>query len=228
MYTPKNKKQIYTKGQQETILKAITSLRLEDWEKDYVFVSLLLKQGTRYKETLKTRLQDLYLNQENPQWRIPAKHNKCRREEFIELRHDIAGLLKNFITKYKHRFQTNKEGETFIFFPTRSRDNRTGQVLVMNFYYRWYIYLKRAGLNEISYKGQRDGELTRNMYKFRIHDFRRTFCNEAREANPQMDIIELSRVTRHKSLDVLNNIYLEIDEGKIRREAMNNMESHYF
>ena len=63
--------------------------------KTYVLSMLMLTLGTRIGETRQTRWQHFYLN-DDPEWVIPSKITKTKKEHTIKLPPEVASLLKQY------------------------------------------------------------------------------------------------------------------------------------
>ncbi len=220
-YMPKYLKKCFTKEQKAKLLKTILELKRPEYIRDYIYLKLLFATGIRSaSEGLTVTTQHLKLDQEPAVLNVPYSYSKTGQPKEIILTKEIAGLLKKFIEEFKLRFQTDHKGNTFIFYPYKKWSNRRTRVYYMSFVERWYLYRKEAGLDDIAHVSE-NGKRYRGL---RLYDTRRTFIKELREKNPNLKIEELAQVTFHKTLDVLQHHYLEIDGDAIRRKAIANME----
>ena len=123
-------------------------------------------------------------------------------------------LLKH-LREYKEWFRTNEQGETFIFFSARDRDN-PNQTPYFYPYLRFHKYIEAIGLGRIAAVDSRGHKL----HQYRIHDTRRSFSAEVIEFGRKhnLNIFEMARLTDHQDINTLNRHYAEISTIKLQHE----------
>jgi len=173
-----------------------------EWFRDYLIVYILYMTGLRANECLNLKLEDIDFK--NKRIRIRAETNKVGEEQYIFMHDNVVYVLQYYISRYYHKFNND-----YLFY---TRGKKTQHLQRQHFGKKVReFYLKLAELDQ-TYYIDKQGHKRRRL---RVHSLRKTFCTKLIIKNPDRHIAEIARVTRHKSLDVLNTYYLEINENKV-------------
>jgi len=208
---PKRKMDPFEEDELTKLLNAIksTSSYNKEWFRDYVIIKLCAYLGLRISECLS--IKEERINFKKRILTIPAELTKTRTEQSVYL-HDMAyKVIQEYIKKYSHKFR-----QGYLFYSTTQNSyhlkSQGFSRLVRD------KYLKLAGLDEIVYTDLRGGKRRR----LRLHALRAYFCTKVFRENPNKRLNEIALVTRHKSLDVLNQHYLKINSIDQQKECMEN------
>jgi len=163
--------------------------------------------GLRVKEAVSLRLQDI--NFETNTLTVRAEISKTGVERRIYIHLNIKQILQSYIKKHKHSFN-----EGHIFF---SQKKSKKHLLTDGFGRSFRKVLKESSLDEIRFVDN----IGRKFHKLSPYCFRRAFCRELRIKNPEEPLENLAKVTGHKSLDVLNNFYIKLEERPVQERLLN-------
>jgi integrase len=169
--------------------------------------------GMRLAEVLNLNLK--WFDWEKNLITIPAEHNKNKQESSIWICSPLLTILKNYIKTEQKYF---REGYLFCI-QANNKESMSRQQLGHPYWqFAWKKYLTRAGLLETKYLGSAG----QKMNKIRFHTSTRTyFINKLFQANPNRNIAELSRITRHRSIQCLYDHYLRFNDLQLQQDCLN-------
>jgi len=178
--------------------------------RDYTIFLLTSSTGLRIDETLKIRLE--HINWERRTINIPAENSKNREENFVWINDNLLTIINEYLLNFAP--------ETWLFFNLSNRlksNSKQSRITKMAFNMNWRRYLTFAGLNEVKFISKGGVKL----HKIRFHSASRTyFINNLFRANPERNITELSRITRHKSIQCLYDYYLRFNDLQLWKDCL--------
>lgn len=170
--------------------------------RDWVIFKLASMTGLRINEILKIKLE--HVNWQRRIINIPAENSKNKRESFVWLCPEIFNILEEYIKRFKPM--------DLLFYNLSNNSARQAKLEVTGFEYNWRAYLNFAGLGDIKFIDR--GGMPRR--KIRFHSATRTyFINLLLKNNPGLNLADLSRVSRHRSIQCLYDYYLRFNDLKI-------------
>lgn len=206
---PKRSMDSFEEEELNKLLEAISSTAKtnKEWFRDYVIIRLCAYLGLRISECLSIKEERIDFKKRI--LIIPAELTKTRTEQTVYLHDKAYYLLKDYIKKNKHRFR-----QGYLFYSTTQNSyhlKRQGFGRKVR-----EIYLKLAGLDEVI-----DTDLGGNKRRrLRVHALRAYFCTKVFRENPDKRLNDIALVTRHKSLDTLNQHYIKINSIDQQKECM--------
>jgi len=187
---------------EQTILnypRQIEETRFRNW----VIFKLASLTGMRINEVLNIEIKHINLGRRIIT--IPAENSKNRVESFVYICDELMTILKDYLEKYKP--------DKYLFYNFYENELYKGKKISVQAYHKcWKKYLTSCNLNEIKFLDK----LNRPRQKIAFHSATRTyFINRLFKNNPNLNISELSRISRHRSIDCLYNYYLRFNDFEI-------------
>lgn len=213
MTAPKRQTYLPTQEEHEQIEKAILS-GLRDWfyrHRDWTIFKTASMTGMRLSEVLNLNIK--WIDWNNNTITIPAELNKNRIQSTIWMCPALQVILKNYI---KTESDNILKGYLFC-----SKNSRTipeqPQISSIYWQYAWKEYLTMAGLYEHTFINKSG----KPMQKIRFHTATRTyFINRLFKSNPGVNLADLSRITRHRSMQCLYDYYLRFNDLKLWQDCL--------
>ena len=175
--------------------------------RDYLIFLLGSLSGMRINEILKIRLE--HINWERRTITIPAENSKNCREGFIYLCDTLISELNRYIQEFKPK--------DYLFYSLSNNSiNRNTKLDTCGFGFNWRSYIAHAGLQKMEYIDKQG----QPRYKIRFHSATRTyFINNLFKINPNRNIADLSRLTRHRSIQCLYDYYLRFNDLQLWQDC---------
>lgn len=178
--------------------KAKTNIR------NWTILQISSKLGLRLNEILHLKIGDFDFTQKTLTLRPEITKNK--QETTIWLPEKVVIIIQQYIDLFKPK--------DYLFY---SRWHPDRPIAKCTFQVAWHKYLKEAQLDMIKYIDKKG----RNRRKICFHATGRTFfINKLFQANKTRNLAELARITRHKSIQCLNDYYLQFNEKDLWQECV--------
>jgi len=205
---------------EEAILNYPVDCRIKNYlnfrKRDWVIFKIGSLTGMRISEIL--NINTSWIDQQLRIITIPAEHNKTKTESKIWINDTLLAILQEYLKDFE-KYIIN--GNLFMGLRGRALNNNKhpGRPLtVENWGARFRKYLISGGLMEVKFIDKKGFKQS----KIRSHTATRTyFINQLFKNNPNRNIFELSRVTRHKSINCLYNHYLRFKDQELWQECVN-------
>jgi len=184
--------------------------------RDWVIFKTACLTGMRMHEVLNINLS--WINWDKRTITIPAELNKTKTESEVWINDHLQTILQNYLNSEFR--QTFHQGNLFVNLRGNNQIYGIGPLTVGGWAMKWRKYMKAAGLYEIKFETA--GGL--KFSKLRSHQATRSyFINQVFKLNPGLNMFDLSRITRHKSVTCLYKYYLRFNDLRLWQETIKNI-----